>query len=516
VISNTSDYINLDDIRIYENVVESELEVSTYQSLYANVLALTTNNVNLSHQDAVTSALSAYDLLSVTAQNALTTEKALLDDLLIEIELQQDYADALFAVEKVESTFIQADLDDAQMLVNALPSGTEKTALQDRINNAQLVITEVDTFRFNYSDTLSLTIGTVLVTDKADVEDAISNYLSLGATARSILTFEKALLDSLLAEINSQTPTEDQVLAYLNAHAAALALTVPTVTISDELIITQALNAYELLTPEAKAELLTEKALLDSLITQIDILVATEAVVLAETTNLQIDHDAALIIVNDLPASSEKTSLLSRLSAVQDIIDQIAAETVIDIINLLPSIGAIELTDEIAIVDARSAYYALSTNQQALVTNLSMLVLAENQWLALDTATDAVILAESTPTQGNHDAAQALIILLADGTPKQALQTRIDAVQDTIDVNTAQSVILNYFASNPVVVTNLNNNTIKQNAFLAKANEIVASYTVSITVNSFVRISRTNSTYNITVSKNAASVTFTVSVTFER
>ena len=77
-------------------------------------------------------------------------------------------------------------------------------------------------------------------------------------------------------------------------------------------------------------------------------------------------------------------------------------------------------------------------------------------------------------------------------------------------------MILSYFASNPVVVSNLNNNTINQNAFLAKANEIVASYGVSIAVNSYVRISRTNSTYNITVSKNASSVTFIVSVTFER
>ncbi|MDX9691842.1 MAG: hypothetical protein RBT45_05240, partial [Acholeplasmataceae bacterium] len=129
VISNTSDYINLDDIRIYENVVESELEVDTFRTVYAAPLALTVSTVTISNKSSVLAALSAYDLLSFDAQNTLTLEKALLDDLLIEIELQEDYQAALNAVILAESSNLQIHVDAAQILIDLLPSGTNNTLL---------------------------------------------------------------------------------------------------------------------------------------------------------------------------------------------------------------------------------------------------------------------------------------------------------------------------------------------------------------------------------------------------
>jgi len=53
--------------------------------------------------------------------------------------------------------------------------------------------------------------------------------------------------------------------------------------------------------------------------------------------------------------------------------------------------------------------------------------------LALSNATNAVVTAETTPTQSNIDAAQLLVTLLPDGADKTDLQTRIDAVQATVN-----------------------------------------------------------------------------------
>ena len=516
VISNTADYINLDDIRIYEHVVSSALEVESYRTIYAGVLLLTTQTVEISDLGAVTSALAAYDLLSIEAQAALGVEKALLDSLFIEIELQEDFQAATAFVIIAESSNLQTDLDQAQVLVSALPEGIEKTALQQRLDAVQNIIDSVESFLLSYQNVLSLTVITVEVTDKQDVLDALDAYYLLSANVKAELTAEKALLDSLLLEINSQTPTEALVLEFRTDHATALALTVLTVQASDRFIVEQALAAYELLTVEAKAELTAEKALLDSLFSKIMVQEATAAVESAEASYLQEDVNSAQLLVSALPNGTDKTLLQERLDAVQDIINTQAAAYVEGLIAALPSTGEIVLADEANIVLARTAYDALTTVQKALVSNEALLSSAENELIDLEAATNAVVIAETNKTQINHDAAQVLVIALMDGTPKTALQVRLNAVQDFLDVEQAEAIIISYFTSNTVGVSTLNNNTVKQTAFLAKANEIVSGLGVTITVNSFIRVSRTNSTYTITIAKNGVSRTIDVDVIFIR
>ena len=52
-----------------------------------------------------------------------------------------------------------------------------------------------------------------------------------------------------------------------------------------------------------------------------------------------------------------------------------------------------------------------------------------------DTATNAVVKAETTPTQANVDSAQDLVDLLTEGDLKTDLQARLDAAQDIVDAN---------------------------------------------------------------------------------
>ncbi len=516
VIGNTSDYINLDNIRIYEHVVTSALEAATFRTVYAGPLALTTSTVQISDKAAIEAALSAYDLLSIDAQTALIAEKALLDSIMAAIETQEAYESATEAVVIAEGSLLQTDVDSAQTLVTSLPNGTAKTALQDRLNDVQDIINDIATFIGDHTSVLSLSVGTVTTGDKAAVEAALADYALLSESVKAELTNEKALLDSLLAEINNQIPTATLVQAFRTTYADTLALTIGTVQMSDQAAIELALEAYDVLTAEAKAELTAEKALLDSLIVEVMILKATEAVVIAEGSLLQADVDSAQTLVISLPNGTAKIALQDRLDDVQNMINVLAAANVDDLITAIPSVGEISLSDESQIVAARVAYDILTIAQQSLVTNEAILSSAETQLTSLQTATAAVVKAEESLLQVDVNSAQTLVTNLPNGTSRIALQNRLNAVQDVIDVESARTIIINYFAANSVVVSRLNSNAIKENAVLTKSNEIVNGLGVNITITNSVYNSRTSSTYTIQVVKNGANTSFVVVVTFTR
>jgi hypothetical protein len=516
ILGSTSNYINLDDITIYEHVVSSALEVTTFQTIYAGALALSVPTVDISDKATVEQALAAYDLLSIDAQNALTAEKALLDSLLIEINLQEDIVAAEALVVIAENSILQTDLDAAQILVTALPSSAEKIALQERIDEVQDTIDAIAGFQSDHAVALALNVGSVTPSDQAIVEAALAAYNLLTVEAKAALTTEKALLDSLLIEINNQIPTATLVAEFQSDHAVVLALTVNTVTPSDLAGVQAALDAYELLSVDAKAALTAEKALLDSLLVEINLQEATSLVVIAEGSNLQIDVDNAQVLVDALPDGSDKTDLQIRLDAVRDIIDILAAQAVDDLITNLPATGAVLLTDQTEIETARTAYDTLTFTQQALVLNEAVLLSVEAELAALQTATASVVVAETSNLQVDVDAAQVLVTALSNGTAKTDLQSRLDAVQDIIDVEAAQVLLVNYFGTNSVVVSRLNSDSIKEAAFISKAYEVVTGLNVVISITNTNRVDRNNTTYTIDIIKNGASITINLDVVFTR
>jgi len=271
------------------------------------------------------------------------------------------------------------------------------------------------------------------------------------------------------------------------------------------------------LSPDAKTALTAEKALLDSLLAEIKVQEAEASVVIAEGSNLQADVDAAQVLVDALPNGVDKTNLQDRLDVVQNIININAASAVDDLITALPSLGDIILADQTQIEAARTAYNTLTPIQQALVVNETLLASVETQLAALQSATAAVIVAEGSDLQADVDSAQTLVTALPNGSAKTNLQNRLDAVQDIIDVETAKQLILSYFDANPVVVQRLNNATsIKETAFMAMAYAQVNGLDVTITIINTNEVNRRNTTYTIEISKNAASLTFDVDVSFTR
>ena len=516
ILSASGDYINLDDIRIYENVVTSELEAITFRTVYQTLLALNVLDIELSDKSVVLGALSAYDLLSADARTELSPEKALLDSFNDQIVLLEAIFDAEQAVILAENTNEQADLNSAQALVTALPNGTIKDDLQLRIDQVQTIINQVALFRSDYSAVLSLTVGTVTPSDQAAVKAAINAFAGLSQAVQDELSAEEQLLIDLLEEINNQIPTATQVQDFRDDYAYVLGLTIGTVTIGDQAQIELAIIAYNTLSAAAKLELVPEKDLLDSLLLEIDILIATEAVNVAELSFLQTDLDQAQILVDALPSSASKSALEQRLIDLQDDINQLAANNVDTLILALPSEGNLTLADESDIIAARVAYDALNGTQQALVQNEALLISLEDVMTLIITAENAVQTAEASQLQVDVNTATNFVSFLSEGGAKQDLTARLNAVQDIIDVSAAETLILNYFAANTVSVSNLNNNTQKQTNFLTQANNVVSGLGVTITVQSSNRINRNNTIYTISIVKNAASVTIQVSVNFVR
>ncbi len=387
VISNANDYINLDNIRIYEHITTSALEVTTFRTVYAGVLALTVETVEISDKANILQALSAFNLLSIDAQNELSIEETLINDLLAEITYQETIILATAKVVIAENTFTQFDLDDALLFVNTLPNGDEKSALLDRLNDVQDVIDEILTFEATYQNVLLLTVETVEVSDKSAVEQALTAYNLLSAAAKANLTDEKALLDLLLTEINSEVPTSVLVDEFRANHNVALALTTETIELSDQAIVELALSQYELLTIDAKNELSIEKALLDNLMMKIDELEATHLVIIAESTYSQVDVNTAQAKVSLLPEGLVKTELQLRINETQAIINSIPQfrDNYQSVLAL--TVSTVNVSDKAGIEAALAAY--------GLLSEYAKLELALEQALLIDLLNEIIAFEQS-------------------------------------------------------------------------------------------------------------------------
>jgi len=95
-----------------------------------------------------------------------------------------------------------------------------------------------------------------------------------------------------------------------------------------------------------------------------------------------------------------------------------------------------------------SATFTLTTTDGAVYTATATLDAGSAAVLAADAAaTAAVVTAETTPTQENIDAAQALVTALPTGTLKTALQDRINAVQVIVTLAAAKVTALDDLAA---------------------------------------------------------------------
>ena len=323
----------------------------------ADILGKTVDNVAVTDEAAVDSALAGYDELTPGAQGLVTEEKALLDSLKAKInELKagaevkaeadawkQQNADILGkTVENVtieDETAVDAALAGYEQLSpEAQGLVTEEKALLDslkakieELKAGAEVQAEADAWKQQNADILGKTVEDVAITDEAAVDAALAGYGQLSPEAQGLVTDEKALLDSLKAKINelkAGAEVKAEADAWKQQNADILGKTVENVTIEDETAVDAALAGYEQLSPEAQGLVTEEKALLDSLKAKIEELKAGAEV--------QAEADAW---------KQQNADILGK------------------------TVGDVAITDEAAVDAALAGYEDLSSEAQGLVSD---------------------------------------------------------------------------------------------------------------------------------------------------
>ena len=272
-----------------------------------------------------------------------------------------------------------------------------------------------DTDRFS---TYGVLYSNALVDDLMDLINAIPQPPTLS---------DRASIEAIRAAYNDLTPEQqamilnlslledaEEVIAALMAEVnAVIALIdafpeVNLITLNNDDQIVAARAAYEALTSDQKALVTNYQDLLDA---EAKIAQLKQALIDQEAANVVIDlidafPELNLITLNDEDQIAAARTAYDELTPAQQalvtnyqdlldaeekiaslkqaMVDQEAANVVIDMIDGFPELDLITLNDEDQIVAARTAYDALTEDQQALVTNYQELVDAEAKLASLN------------------------------------------------------------------------------------------------------------------------------------
>ena len=212
----------------------------------------------------------------------------------------------------------QAMVTNLQLLINA------EAVIAQLMLAINLVIAMIDDFPV---------VSAITLSDKTDIEAARTAYNALTPAQQALVTNYQELVDAEAKIAALKQAVIDNAAANVVIDMIDEFPALSAITLSDEADIVAARTAYDALTP-------TQQALV---------------------TNYQ-----------ELVSAEAKIAALK-----QAVIDEAAANIVVEMIDDFPSLIDITLDDETEIVAARTAYNALSSAQQALVSNYQELVAAE-------------------------------------------------------------------------------------------------------------------------------------------
>jgi peroxiredoxin len=264
------------------------LNVDAFKNTHAAVLGKTTGTVTAANEAAVNAALTAYNALSAEAKALLGDNvKPLLDSLKSKIDtlnadaFKEDYAAVL---DKPAAEITANDVDTVKEALDAYeqlsPDAKAKVdnetkdkleSLKDRVDELTADAAAND-FKTTHATVLGKTVDTVTPNDAAAVNAALAAYETLNRYAQERLDTEKALLDSLKAQIASLGASDEQKAAaeaFRNGNQV-LEKAVDDITTDDKDAVEAALAAYEALGETERALLAGEKTHLDELKARID------------------------------------------------------------------------------------------------------------------------------------------------------------------------------------------------------------------------------------------------------
>ncbi|MEK3955885.1 hypothetical protein [Psychrobacillus sp. FSL K6-1464] len=350
------------------------------------------------------------ELVSQLPDSALkdNTQQEVEEAKVIKPEPQTDLAIAILSVEKAESTKLQADVEASRLLVNALPTGKDKTSLIERLNvvqgdNEQVLVEQI-------AQATAAVVKAENSKLQTDVNDARTLVFALPNGE------EKLSLTKRLEII--ELGNDDTVLLKEAKNAVNNLGYNPTKVELDA--------AKELVSKLPNSTDKTE--LLDS-IAEIELKQkASNAVAQAEKMQTNYNITLAEKAINLLPDGPFKTELMERIQQLKLSLD---AES---------KVKSAELTKrEPYITVAVTSINKLkdSTKKSELLSRMKGIqdaLAVEAEAALLEEATTYVVLAELHKREPYLSQAKDIVSKLQTSTEKTALETRLKAIQDATPV----------------------------------------------------------------------------------
>lgn len=315
------------------------------------------------------------------------------DELQERLEAVRAYLNVIESVVTSETSYLQADKNTAQGLVDQLVDGTPKKNLQTRLDAVQVVIdaiVAVETVEVTRDEVDQITAQSLV--DKIDTSNA--KKAELQARLDAIVKIKDAIVAVEKVESNKIQQDLDIAKELVDA--------LPSSPIKEEL--QDRLQAVQ--------DAIDNKSREDQ---------AKDAVSHAEDTLQKQDKDKAQEKVDALEEGKLKEELQDRLDALQEYVDKY--------LEVDKSVKHAEETKQVVDVDAAQSLVDQLPDSKAK-TDLQQRLDVVSSYIK---AEQAVSKAEAHLMQKHKNDAQTLVDALANSVDKDALQKRLDAVQIAID-----------------------------------------------------------------------------------
>ena len=411
-------------INVEAQITEATTAVEDAKSLKTQESLDTARNlvVLLPEGDTKNLLSGELDILQQEINDALTEEEAInkSTDAVVTAETERtqesvDYARTF--VSNVQTEEIRVNL------MNRLDAVEVEIAEAEVLEQAIIAATQAVELAENKRTQLSVNDAVVLVSDLPDGETKVNLESRLSAVQSEIDAITAQVTEATTAV---ETAESSETLESIN-QARLLVDALPVGEDKDNL--TLRLDTVEQIVLDRIAE---EEALANA------ILSATNAVVTAESSEVQQDVDDARALVNGLPEGETKTDLNSRLDVVQGDIDtavalenqiQAASQGVVDA-EMLKTQDALDsgriLVNGLPASDTK-------TDLTARLDSLQDIIDQEALELQIATAISMVEKVESTLLEADLNSAKNLVAELPEGAVKTELENRLTVVETAMN-----------------------------------------------------------------------------------
>ena len=344
---------------------------------------------------------------------------------------EQQLNDATNAVIKAESSKSQTDVDSAKVLVETLTDGSNKTSLLVRLESVQGIIDGNKDKEQKLSEATELVSKAETSKLQADVDSAkiLVEALEDGSDKTSLFQRLQTVQGIINSNKNKEQQLNDATNAVIKAETSKSQADVNSAKASVGALEDGSNKTSLLVRLEAVQGIIDGNKDKEQKLSEV-----TELVSKAETSKLQADVNSAKTLVEALTDSSDKKSLLQRLKVVQTMIDNDSSKDALkEAITAVEKAEGSKSQTDINSAKALVETLAGNNDKTSLLARLQVVQNKINDLNTITIATAAVAKAESTKTKSDYETAFGLVNSLENNTEKTALLDRLNTVKIAID-----------------------------------------------------------------------------------